>query len=175
MTQAGHQSPHGRAARRTPTARQAFAALALAACVATGGCGRGNPAARFVPAEGAARGAIVAGLDAWKAGTPAGEVPGTKPLVHVVDSYRDPGEKLVGYEILGEVPGDAPRCFAVDLRFEPPRTEKVRYVVVGIDPLWVFRMEDYQLLSQWDHHMKDEQPAAAGPAEAVKPGGEPAE
>ena len=144
---------------RAPKAFSVTASVALALFAA--GCGEGGDPARFVPAEETARSAIRDGLDAWKAGAPAGEVPGTKPLVYVVDSYREPKEKLASYEILGEVPGDAPRCFAVDLRFDPPRSEKVRYVVVGIDPLWVFRMEDYQLLSQWDHHMKDEQAAPA--------------
>jgi len=147
----------GRSGTFRRSLRVAAAGLALA------GCGRSDPAAKFVPSEATAAEAVADGLDAWKAGTPAGEVPGTKPLVHVVDSYRNPAEKLVGYEVLGEVPADAPRCFAVDLTFEPPRTEKTRYVVVGIDPLWVFRMEDYQLMSQWDHHMKDDPaPPTAG-------------
>lgn len=156
--------------------RSALVLIGIAAGAITLGCGRADTSARFVPAEETARAAIAAGLDAWKTGTPAGEVPGTKPLVYVVDSYREPKEKLASYEILGEVPGDAPRCFAVDLRFEPPRTEKVRYVVVGVDPLWVFRMEDYQLLSQWDHHMKDEEekaPVSTGPPPAASaPNGE---
>lgn len=133
------------------------------------GCGRTDPAAKFVPSQADAAAAIAAALDAWKAGGPVGEVPGTEPLVHVVDSYRRGGESLAGYEILGEVPADAPRCYAVELRFVPPRTEKARYVVVGIDPLWVFRMEDFQLISQWDHHMKDEE---TGPAESAQPGDE---
>ena len=43
----------------------------------------------------------------------AGAVPGTKPVVYVIDSHRKPGETLDSYEVLGEVPGNAPRCFAV--------------------------------------------------------------
>jgi hypothetical protein len=146
--------------------RARLAALAL--FLATGGCGKSeNGMARYVPAEQTARQALVAGLDAWKGGAAAGEVKGTKPLVFVTDSYRRPKERLVGYEILGEVPGDVPRCYAVDLRFAPPREEKVRYVVVGIDPLWVFRQEDYQFLTHWDHHMEDA--SDRPPVEAPKP------
>jgi hypothetical protein len=90
--------------------------------------------------------------------------------VCATDAYRDPGERLAGYRILGEVPADAPRCYAVELRLHPSRIEKTRYVVVGIDPLWVFRMEDYQLLSQWDHRMTDEKTAAAaGEPGAIAP------
>jgi hypothetical protein len=138
--------------------------LPVLAAVAIAGCGRGEDFTRYIPAEATAREALAAGLEAWKGGAAAGEVEGTKPLVFVTDSYRNPKERLAGYEILGQVPGNVPRCFAVELRFDPPREEKARYVIVGIDPLWVFRMEDYQLLTQWDHHMKDE-PAAGGPAD----------
>ena len=132
------------------------------------GCGRGDGTARYIPAEQTARDALTAGLDAWKSGSPAGEVADTKPLVFVTDSYRGQNERLVDYEILGQVPGNVPRCFAVDLQFDPPREEKTRYVVVGIDPLWVFRMEDYQLLAQWDHHMDDEETRSNQPLEASK-------
>lgn len=156
------------ASPRTRVSRRKLAVFVVAVGFASAGCGTGNPAAKYIPSEQDARGAIAAGLDAWKAGKPAGELPGTKPLIYVVDSYRRPGEKLVAYQILGEVPGDAPRCFAVELELEPARTEKVRYVSVGIDPLWVFRMEDYQLLAQWDHHMKDEKPSQP-PTQAAKP------
>ena len=132
------------------------------------GCGRGDGTARYIPAEQTALDALTAGLDAWKGGSPAGEVAGTKPLVFVTDSYRVQNERLVDYAILGQVPGNVPRCFAVDLHFDPPREEKTRYVVVGIDPLWVFRMEDYQLLAQWDHHMDDEETGSTKPTEATK-------
>jgi hypothetical protein len=86
-------------------------------------------------------------------------VPDTSdPLIHVTDEHRRPQEKLIAYEILGEVPGDTPRCFAVDLQYDPPRREKARFVVVGIDPLWVFRLEDYQLLAHWEHKMPPLEP-----------------
>jgi hypothetical protein len=150
------------------SARHIAICAVLAACLGASGCNRRDSTARYIPAEKTARDALVAGLDAWKGGAAAGEIAGTKPLVFVTDSYRNSKERLVGYEILGQVPGNVPRCFAVELRFEPPREEKTRYVIVGIDPLWVFRMEDYQLLAQWDHHMENEDPPARQPAEAAK-------
>jgi hypothetical protein len=143
--------------------------IALSVCL---GCSsQESRIARFIPSADAAESAITTVLTAWKKGIPAGPVPDTSsPVVHVTDSFRDPGEKLQEFRILGEVPGDTPRCFAVELKFLPERTEKVRFVVVGIDPLWVFRMEDYQLLSHWDHNMavapapKDSDPDAGGVA-----------
>jgi hypothetical protein len=123
------------------------------------GCGPADTSARYTPSEQQAEQAVATALDAWKAGVPAGEVPETSPLIHLTDSFRKEGETLVDYKILGEVPGDLERCYAVDLTFDPPREEQARFVVVGIDPLWVFRMEDYQLITHWDHHMPAPEPA----------------
>jgi len=114
---------------------------------------------RFKPSPVQAEAALVAVFDAWKAGHPPGMVPDrSSPSVHVTDTFRKPDEQLVDYQILGEVPGDGPRCYAVDLRFEPERVERVRFSVSGIDPLWVFRLEDAQHLAHWEHNM--DQPGA---------------
>ena len=41
----------------------------------------------------------------------------------------------------------------------------VRFVVFGIDPLWVFRQEDYEMFAHWEHLMDGpEAPAADAPA-----------
>lgn len=110
----------------------------------------------FIPSPAKAESAIEAVMDAWKNGDPVGIVEGTSsPVVHVIDSYRNAGQVLEEYEILGEVPGNAPRCFAVKATLSHPDKQiRLRYVVVGIDPLWVFRHEDYDLLSHWEHRME---------------------
>lgn len=93
-------------------------------------------------------------LNAWRDGVPAGSVPNTKPEVFVTDAHRRPGQKLEAFEILGPVPGNAPRCFAVKLKLvNPDAEERVRFVIVGIEPLWVFRQEDYDMLTHWEHPM----------------------
>jgi hypothetical protein len=89
-------------------------------------------------------------------------VPETTPAVHVTDTYRKPDESLVDYRILGEVPSDRKRCYAVELRFAPERAERTRFLVVGIEPLWVFRLEDAENLAHWEHNME----APEAPAEA---------
>jgi hypothetical protein len=74
-----------------------------------------------------------------------------------VDQHRRPGQTLENFTILGEVSGDGGRWFEVELHLdEPPQKVQVRYVVVGIDPLWIFRQVDYEMLSHWDHPMPDE-------------------
>ena len=133
--------------------RSGVVCLSLFAALLTG-CG--DPAARYVPSPTQAVTAVKASLDDWKKGLPAGPVSDTKPTVFVVDSQRRELTVLSDYQILGEVPGNAPRCLAVHLRWaNPEKEERARYVVVGIDPLWVFRQEDYDLLAHWEHPMEE--------------------
>jgi hypothetical protein len=113
-----------------------------------------NPTSQFVPSVSQAEGALRDVFESWKKDVPPGIIPGTSPAVHVTDTYRKPGEKLVDYRILGEVPSERKRCIAVELRYEPERAERVRFLVVGIDPLWVFREEDGQNLAHWEHNME---------------------
>jgi hypothetical protein len=120
-------------------------------------CGCGKKAPNYTPSAADAEAALRRALDAWKAGEPAGPVPETKPLVHVTDAGRKPGQRLEDYRILGETYGTGGRTYAVVLHLTNPDEQvKTRYVLVGIDPLWVFRQEDYELLMHWDHHMPDE-------------------
>lgn len=137
-----------------------FCVLAGGSCLS--GCSQGDTSAKYTPSPADAESAVETVLDAWKAGIPAGPVPDTSPLINLTDSYRKNGETLKEYEILGEVPGDLLRCYAVNLSFDPPREEQAKFVVVGIDPLWVFRLEDYQLLTHWDHNMLADPPGENG-------------
>jgi hypothetical protein len=80
--------------------------------------------------------------------------------VEVIDKHRRPGQVLSGFNILGEVSGDGGRWFEVELQLaNPSQTEHVRYIVVGINPLWIFRQQDYELLGHWDHLMPEDQPS----------------
>jgi hypothetical protein len=119
------------------------------------GCARPPEAAKsFVPAPELARAALEAVLIDWQEGLPQGQIDRLSVTVKVIDQHRKEGQELEEFDILGEVPGSAPRCFAVRLKLRrPDADEKVRYVVIGIDPLWVFRQEDFDGLSHWDHAM----------------------
>lgn len=134
-----------------------YAALWLA--FGTSGCsGPAAPATsdadveRFVPSSDQAVSALRSVLEAWRQGTPPGMIPDTSPPVYVTDTRRNSPETLVEYRILGEVPSDKKRCYAVELRFAPERAERTRFLVVGIDPLWVFRLEDAENLAHWEHN-----------------------
>jgi hypothetical protein len=93
-------------------------------------------------------------LIAWQKGRPTGRVDSAllPVAVYVVDSHRRSGQTLRSFKILGQVAGNGPRSFVVRLSLESPTEEKnIRYLVIGLDPLWVFREEDYTMLSHWDH------------------------
>jgi len=119
------------------------------------GCGS-KSVSDYVPDPSAAHEALIKVLEAWKRGEPVGPIDG-KPAVQVGDSQRQPGQVLESYEILGETGADGGRRFAVQVKFaNPPAEEKVDYIVLGIDPLWVMRREDYNVIGHWEHKMTDE-------------------
>jgi hypothetical protein len=103
-------------------------------------------------------------MAAWAAGSPAGMLDATAPRVQVVDSFRKPEQKLEGFEILAETASPRARTFSLRLRLaDPDERPVVRYLVVGIDPVLVFRQEDYELLTHFEHKM-DPEPRQAGEA-----------
>jgi hypothetical protein len=123
-------------------------------CVLAAGCQDRSPA-RYVPTEETARLALEVALDAWRDGRPPPwQVAAT--TVQFVDTQRKNGQRLRRYVVLGETPGDSTRCFAVRLTLEGPAEEvRARYVVFGIDPLWVYRHEDYDMMAHWDCQTAD--------------------
>ncbi len=129
----------------TPTIRQ----VALAALVLLGGCGRGGKVEDFTPPPAGARKALEAALTHWQSGGQPGAVPGTSPAVEVTDGKWRAGQKLKAFEVTGDEPveGAGPRFFKVRLTPATGPVVETRYAVLGIDPLLVYRDEDYQKLS----------------------------
>jgi hypothetical protein len=117
--------------------------LLLAACA---GCAdRGYE--KYFPSQDRARQALESALRAWRDGTRPAAVAGTP--IEAVDRYVQKGEKIAGYEILKEEANDGPRVFSVQLTLQKPAGKQVtvRYYVLGKDPLWVYREEDFKALS----------------------------
>jgi len=135
------------------------------------GC-RGEAEPRRAPEVGLARTSLATALDAWKAGRPAGGgLLGEKPGVGVVDTLQAE-RPLIDYEIQGALfPLPEARPFAVRLTLGSPREVlPVRYVVLGEDPIWVFRLEDYELILHWEHKMtEDEIAGVVQPAKHPSP------
>src|SRR5262245_16094944 len=134
---------------KEPLSKLVGGLIVLAGIVGCGGSGGGGMD-RFLPPQADARKALEAALSAWKDGQPPGLLPDQSPRVHVVDSMRRAGQRLADYENLGEVASDGRRGFLVQLRLEnPAETRKVRFCVIGIDPLWVFREEELDMIGHW--------------------------
>lgn len=114
--------------------------------VIAAGCGKSKEGyGRYVPSEETARNSLRAALDAWKQGGKPGQITTVSPTVQVVDSVWQEGGKLGSYEIVGGEEGDGPRWFSVRLKLVGSNAEQVvRYVVVGREPIWVYREADYK-------------------------------
>ncbi|MGN6547059.1 MAG: hypothetical protein ACTHK7_18535 [Aureliella sp.] len=158
------------------TSRLTHGRIACIACmlalVAVIGSGCRRKVEDYIPEPQLAESAVRRALSAWQAGEPAGPIEDAQPAIFVTDTNRNPKQRLQGFEILGETPGRSGRTYVVELALAAPAekvpvervpvervpVEKVKaeYIVVGIDPLWVFRREDYELLMHWDHYMPEE-------------------
>lgn len=138
---------------KRPTMALATFALLMAGLA---GCGGSAGMERYVPSVESGRSALEAALAAWQEEIPPGRIDSVRPVVMLVDTQRRKGQSLSKFQIQGETAGDGPRCFSVQATLKNPDEEQIlRFVVVGIDPLWVFRYEDYELMAHWDHPMED--------------------
>jgi hypothetical protein len=137
------------------------------AAICLGGCGSSNSEARYVPEATVARKALTAAMTAWQHNGGTSLVLDDNTPIEVIDKHRRPGQALSKFNILGEVSGDGGRWFQVELHFDrPAQTEHARYIVVGINPLWIFRQQDYELLGHWDHLMPSDVPVQTTPGVA---------
>jgi hypothetical protein len=139
-------------------------AVGWALLLAAGAGCEGRPGYdRFIPADGAARAHLETALAAWRDGRPTAPVESPdRPAVHLVDTHRKDGQRLKAFTVLGPAPGDFPRCYAVRLALAQPDEElRARFVVIGQDPVWVMRYEDFEMIAHWDHPMTT-RPRATG-------------
>ncbi len=87
-------------------------------------------------------------LEAWRGGQEKpGRILGVSPTIEAVDSVWSEGKKLKQFEILQETTVEGRRQFTVKLTLDGAEPESVNYVVIGKDPLLVFRESDYEKMS----------------------------
>ena len=112
----------------------------------------------YIPDEDVAQRALVAVLDAWQADRDLNKLDDGTALL-LVDARRRVGDRLGSYRIVGPQPWDRGRRFVVELTLQNEETpQKVRFVILGKDPLMVFRQEDFDMLANWMHPMDSEPP-----------------
>ena len=135
-----------------------LALILVSAC----GCS-GKSYQKYIPAAKTAQQALEEVLAAWKDGQAMGRIESFSPPIQVLDSRWLKGRRLQDYEILGEVHEDGPRCFTTRLILDHPREEqKVRYYVFGIEPLWVCRQEDYDMINHGACAGEESKPVSRG-------------
>ncbi len=110
------------------------------------GC-RGNATDRFIPTNATARKAIETALSTWKEGAKHGPITSVTPNLNVFDARWQAGSRLEEFQILEEVTGKQHPQFKVKLKVQGKPEETIEYLVVGIDPLLVFRDADYKRAS----------------------------
>lgn len=110
--------------------------------VGLSGCG--NSAARYIPSSGTARTALENALSTWKSGTAHAPIKTGKPEINAYDARWQAGKKLESFEIVEEITGQEHPLFKVRLQLTGQPEETATYLVVGIDPLLVFRDADYR-------------------------------
>src|SRR5437870_5175278 len=118
-----------------------FGPLVFVVC----GCGGSNRSELdILPSADQARAALEKVLTAWKDGQKIGKVQGDSQSIEVVERVWQSGGKLAAFEIVRAEDKPGPRWFAVKLTLVGSSApQEVRYAVLGLDPLWVFREEDY--------------------------------
>jgi len=141
--------------------RALFAAALCGATLAlVPGCG--SPTSAYTSNAASAREALESALATWQKGGKADQLATASPQVHVVDSQWQGGQVLEGYEILEEKAGQAEteKRYAVLLKLKKPAGEKrVEYIIVGREPLWVFRDDDYAKAGNMGDDTKPQQRA----------------
>jgi hypothetical protein len=138
------------------------------------GCERGAepPPPAFVPSWQEARQALNSSLSAWRDANVAQPASSDTPGVQTVDKQRKADKRLLSFQILGQLDIETTRQFTVRLNLEGEESPQLsKYNVLGRDPVWVFRLDDYEVLSHWQHEMD---PLPAGPGERSKPADQPA-
>ncbi len=138
------------------------------------GCERGGeaPTPAFVPSWAEARQALESSLSAWRDAPLPLPASFDTHAVQIVDKTRKPDQRLLSFQILGQSDIENTRQFTVRLNLEGEESPQlVKYNVLGRDPVWVFRLDDYELLSHWQHDMS---PPPPGPGERSKSADQPA-
>src|SRR5262245_19519652 len=114
----------------------------LVACSA--GCGGSKNYDRYITSATTARAALETALTAWQENQPYGTIHKGPAAIEVVDAQWRDGEKLAGFEVLSDEPGDGAKWFSVRLNLQGSEDQQMaRYVVIGQDPLWVYREEEF--------------------------------
>lgn len=113
----------------------------------TAGCG-GSGEAKYLPSEDTAKEALNAALKAWQGGQAHGTVKTYNVPVDTFDARWQAGKTLEKFEVVRTEALDNHKAFIVKMKLTDEEEEQeVTYLVIGNDPLMVFRKQDYDKAS----------------------------
>jgi hypothetical protein len=124
-------------------------ALIPIALAALAGCGGGSAP---LPSTDTARQSLKAALDAWKAGKPPSSLVAEKPSIEPVDFEWKAGKVLADYSIGEQTSGQGSQDFSASITIKgEPGPKEVKYMVLGLDPVRIFRDQDYNQAMNMDN------------------------
>ena len=103
--------------------------------------------AKYIPSEDIAKKALNAALKAWQDGQAHGTVKTFAVPVDTYDARWQAGKTLEKFEVVRSEALDNHKAFIVKMKLTDEDEEEVTYLVVGNDPLMVFRKQDYDKAS----------------------------
>ncbi len=116
--------------------------LNLASIIALAGCGSSD--SDYLPSTTAARAALEASLNKWKAGDSLAAISTGPVPVETFDARWRDGNKLESFEILRETLVEGRPTFDVKTKLaDAAEPIEDTFIVVGNNPLLVFRKQDY--------------------------------
>ncbi len=108
-----------------------------------------------VPRAEIARSSLETALTAWRDGKKPGDLAQQTPPIQVVDNEWTTGRKLSSFEIGAETPSEADKRFTVKLNYANSKAEEsVTYVIIGTDPVAVYREADFLRTLNMDNNPK---------------------
>lgn len=144
-----------------------LAAVLCPACGAGPRPGRG----RDIPEAAVAHQAVEKALRAWQDSPEIERTTTAIRPIMFVEQQQPTGQRLLKFDILGETPGyedEGFRRFLVRLSLADPEASVVAaYNVFGRSPVWVYRVEDFDMIMHMDHSMMSTPPSAGGEGAAV--------
>lgn len=106
---------------------------------------------RPLPDAAQARRAVESALEAWRASPELASTSHPSSNIVFVDQRRRLGQPLRAFTILRESPAEGFRRFQVKLSLSDPDESRVAsYCVFGVEPIWVYRSEDFDMIMHWE-------------------------
>ena len=125
-----------------------FAACVFSALMfSLAGCS-GNGEAKYIPSDASAHEALNAALQAWQDGHAHGPITSYKVPIDTYDARWQAGEKLERFEVIRSEQLDQHKAFRVKMKLaNDPEEQEDTFLVIGNNPLMVFRKQDYDKAS----------------------------